>query len=214
VQGCLPSHLIFFLRHSSHARVTLRRFCMGSCDLDWFWTDEPDGPAGDVCDSCLISDSQCSPSLLSSYMSGEVASMTMEKRGWSVEDAVWDGRIVVGRGKCTQLGNRGLAIRCGTMHFCQTTKDDDLASRTESHMPLSVKSESLGRRRVKPVVEMQLAALGLLRSWPISISCQAQCSFLLSWPSIVCARQRVYVREGQRRAFRDLGRFCASNIMV
>jgi hypothetical protein len=59
------------------------------------------------------------------------------------------------------------------MHFCQTTKDDDLASRTGSHMPLSFKSESLGRRRVKRVVEMQLAALGILRS----CSCQAQYSF-------------------------------------
>lgn len=63
------------------------------------------------------------------------------------------------------------------MHFCQTTKNDDLASRTESHMPLIFNSESLGRRRVKPVVEVQLAALGVLRSCPISISCQAQYSF-------------------------------------
>ena len=29
MHGCLPSHLIFFLRHSSQARVTLRRFCWG-----------------------------------------------------------------------------------------------------------------------------------------------------------------------------------------
>jgi hypothetical protein len=29
VHGCLPSHLIFFRRHSSHALVTLRRFCKG-----------------------------------------------------------------------------------------------------------------------------------------------------------------------------------------
>jgi hypothetical protein len=29
VQGCLPSHLIFFRRHSSHALVTLRRFWRG-----------------------------------------------------------------------------------------------------------------------------------------------------------------------------------------
>jgi hypothetical protein len=62
--------------------------------------------------------------------------------------------------------NRGLAIR----YFCQTTKEDDLASRTRSHAPLSFKSESLGRERVKPVVEMQLTALGLLRSCPTSQS--------------------------------------------
>lgn len=31
MQGCLPSHLIFLRRHSSQARVTLRRFWMG-CD--------------------------------------------------------------------------------------------------------------------------------------------------------------------------------------
>lgn len=29
MQGCLPSHLIFFRRHSSQARVTRRRFWMG-----------------------------------------------------------------------------------------------------------------------------------------------------------------------------------------
>ena len=29
MHGCLPSNLIFFLRHSSHALVTLRRFCKG-----------------------------------------------------------------------------------------------------------------------------------------------------------------------------------------
>lgn len=29
MQGCLPSHLIFLRRHSSHALVTLRRFCTG-----------------------------------------------------------------------------------------------------------------------------------------------------------------------------------------
>jgi hypothetical protein len=29
VQGCLPSHFIFFLLHSSHARVTRLRFCKG-----------------------------------------------------------------------------------------------------------------------------------------------------------------------------------------
>jgi hypothetical protein len=31
VQGCFPSHLIFLRRHSSQARVTLRRFCR-ACD--------------------------------------------------------------------------------------------------------------------------------------------------------------------------------------
>lgn len=31
MQGCFPSHLIFLRRHSSQARVTLRRFWMG-CD--------------------------------------------------------------------------------------------------------------------------------------------------------------------------------------
>lgn len=44
VQGFLPSHLIFFLLHSSQARVTRRRFC---------WALEPPGPE-DV-DAGLIS---------------------------------------------------------------------------------------------------------------------------------------------------------------
>lgn len=30
VHGCFPSHLIFFLLHSSQALVTLRLFCMGT----------------------------------------------------------------------------------------------------------------------------------------------------------------------------------------
>jgi hypothetical protein len=29
VHGCFPSHFIFFLLHSSHARVTRLRFCRG-----------------------------------------------------------------------------------------------------------------------------------------------------------------------------------------
>lgn len=50
MQGCLPSHFIFFLLHSSHALVTRRRFCRGvargAC--------EPGVPAGDACqaDDC------------------------------------------------------------------------------------------------------------------------------------------------------------------
>lgn len=47
LQGCFPSHLIFFLRHSSQALVTLRRFCKGAeerggCDAE----------IGDVCRQC------------------------------------------------------------------------------------------------------------------------------------------------------------------
>jgi len=56
VHGCFPSHLIFFLRHSSQALVTLLRFCSGilvvplvpegltegpsDSDLLAFWTDD------------------------------------------------------------------------------------------------------------------------------------------------------------------------------
>ena len=56
MQGCLPSHLIFLRRHSSHARVTRRRFWTGSegpsPEEPWWSPSSPEGsdfrlPPGD-----------------------------------------------------------------------------------------------------------------------------------------------------------------------
>jgi len=61
VHGCVPSHLIFLRRHSSHARVTLRRFCRCPLILIPFCSVAPIGPpkgeCGDVSSSCFTSSS-------------------------------------------------------------------------------------------------------------------------------------------------------------
>lgn len=50
MHGCFPSHLIFFLRHSSQALVTLRRFCSGMLGAPL----APEGPAEGSSDSDLL----------------------------------------------------------------------------------------------------------------------------------------------------------------
>lgn len=79
MHGCLPSHLIFLRRHSSHALVTLLRFCMGriclaccdpaaglvSTEASFFWFGSLS--SGDVwnCDSETVAE-------VSSLSSGDV----------------------------------------------------------------------------------------------------------------------------------------------
>lgn len=54
MHGCLPSHLIFFLRHSSHALVTLRRFCKGmlGASATSSWTPDASSDSG-LTEACV-----------------------------------------------------------------------------------------------------------------------------------------------------------------
>lgn len=83
----MPSHLIFFRRHSSHALVTLRRFCCGMVDVspaaDWVpeGSSDPDWP-GPRFDDLTLSDGEASScgdksADSSSDMSGEFPEATV-----------------------------------------------------------------------------------------------------------------------------------------
>ena len=79
--GSLPSHLIFLRRHSSHARVTRRRFCVGAAEPAEADTND----AGLVPDFALSGESgcqksDCMPESLSS------SSVIMAGGGWQEFD--------------------------------------------------------------------------------------------------------------------------------
>lgn len=103
VHGCLPSHLIFFLLHSSHARVTLRLFCR--CD-GALGLPVALGEAVESSTLGTISSSPDSASLRrSSYSSGDALSIA-EASDWS-QDLEYDDLHVRGdqwrfSGRCAQ----------------------------------------------------------------------------------------------------------------